>query len=205
MKQTRHTQQGMTLLELLVVVGIIGVLVVTSIPNIPPIIANHRISTSGNDLLIKIRSVRRLAMNMRRKLIMEFDVDDRSFQVIRPEHVEYDLLKDIAGAVEQGVDFTSDNQYVLYKEEGGDTVLCMAEWAELQIQDTTSTTCRYAVGRKKGSGIDEMSTDCPIQRITFNPSGVIESTCSVSIKNNLVDRQFTLKVYKGGQVLLRRE
>lgn len=191
----RKALQGVTLLELLVVVAIIGILVLISLPNVYEIIQMTRIRTATNDLLIKIRAVRTLAIKSRRELRLYIDKDSQSLYVKKPGHTEYDLLKDIATAVAKG---ESLDDYVLYVEKSGD--ICLSSWDESRFEDES---CQYYIGRNKDvNGVDNITFDddaaCSV--IVINPSGTFRSTCTITLENTRLQRTHKVAIYKGGQL-----
>jgi hypothetical protein len=199
MKRTLATTKGVTLLELLVVVTIIMILAVISLPNIFKIIMMHRIRTSTNDVLIKARFIRSLAIKSRRQLVWDLNLQEQSFTIIKTAHTEYDLLQDIADAVSKGQ--TLDDEYILYEERGGQ--VCNTTWNNALVPDSI---CEYYFGGSKSkNGIDADivvdPTSC--EEIKFYPSGTLQSTCKITIKNKMLDRQYTILLYKGGQIAIK--
>lgn len=196
MKIARQNNKGVTLLELLVVITIIGILVLISLPNIFKIITMHRIRTSANDVLIKARFVRELAIKTRRRLNMQFTDDTESFYIQKMGHTEYDLLKDIATAISKAQPINTD-EYILYVEKGG--FICPSTWANALLPDAT---CEYYVGGSlMKNGVDTLTSDC--DPIIFNASGTIDSTCTITITNTMLNRQYDIMLYKGGQMKIK--
>lgn len=186
MRRYRQNIKGITLLEMLVVVTIIGILVLISLPNIPPIIAGHRVRSSANDLLTKVRTIRSVAISKRRQLDMTIDTTEHLLKVEKPKHTEYDLLKDIALAISTSSEaYPNLSSFILYEED--------AETLE-----------EVHVGDKRRNGIDLMETDCPSNKVSFNPSGTIQSTCTITITNKKSSGKYQLTLYKGGQIVLER-
>ena len=200
MKRTLATTKGVTLLELLVVVTIIMILAVISLPNIFKIIMMHRIRTSTNDVLIKARFIRSLAIKSRRQLVWDLNLQEQSFTIIKTGHTEYDLLEDIADAVSKGQ--ALDDEYILYEERGGQ--VCNTTWNNALVPDST---CEYYFGGSKSkNGIDADIVIEPSScgnELKFYPSGTLQSTCEITIKNEMLDRQYTILLYKGGQIAVK--
>jgi prepilin-type N-terminal cleavage/methylation domain-containing protein len=191
---TQHTQrhislrqQGVTLMELLVVVAIISIIALTSLPNIPPILAGNRIRSTSNNLLSKMRSIRSVAIAKRRQLDVVLDTDNYVLKVQKPAHTEYDLLKDIAEAIStSSATYPNLSSFILYEEDS-------QTLEEVKLGTDTHR-----------SGIDKMETDCPSKKISFNPSGTIQDTCTIWLKNKRSTTQYELRLYKGGQVVMER-
>ena len=199
MKRTLATTKGVTLLELLVVVTIIMILAVISLPNIFKIIMMHRIRTSTNDVLIKARFIRSLAIKSRRQLVWDLNLQEQSFTIIKTGHTEYDLLEDIADAVSKGQ--ALDDEYILYEERGGQ--VCNTTWNNALI---SGSTCEYYFGgsqSKNGIDADIVVEPTSCDEIKFYPSGTLQSTCKIMIKNKMLDRQYTILLYKGGQIAIK--
>lgn len=194
----QHTK-GVTLIELLVVVAIIMILAVISLPNIFKIIMMHRIRTSANDVFIKARFIRSLAIKTRRQLVWDLNLPEQSFTIIKPEHTEYDLLQDIADAVSKGQ--TLDDKYILYEERGGQ--VCNTTWNNALVP---GSTCEYYFGEsqsKNGIDADIVVDPASCAEIKFYPAGTLQSTCKITIKNEMLDRQYTILLYKGGQIAVK--
>lgn len=184
-------QQGVTLMELLVVVAIIGILSLVSLPNIPPIIAGHRIRSSSNNLLSKMRSIRSVSIAKRRQLDVVLDIDNDQhiyvLKVEKPAHTEYDLLKDIAEAIStSSATYPNLSSFILYEEDS----------QSLEEIDLSAD--------RRQHGIDKMATDCPNNKISFNPSGTLKDTCTIRLGNKRSNTQYHLRLYKGGQIVLER-
>jgi len=174
-------------MELLVVIGIIGILVLVSLPNIYKIIMMHRIRSSATELLTRARSVRRLALTKRRELQMIVDTEEHTFRVEKPGHTEYDLLKDIAGAILASSEtYPNLTAFMLYYE------------------NATSLELNVHIGDANNDGYDNMTTTCINKTVSFNPAGTIEPTCSFTLTNSQIDTQYELRMYKGGQIILKR-
>lgn len=190
--------RGLTLLELLVVVAIIGILSLISLPNIYQIIQMNRIRTSANDLLIKVRYARSLAIKTQRELTMTVNLPQESLSIFKPGHTEYNLLADIAGRILSNQ--ALDDRHLLYVEKSGK--ICVSTWNNARV---SSESCEYYIGdSRKNNGVDEVTSTCPNNQIVFEASGVLrDATCSFQIKNQRLDRSFTVVVYKGGQVVLK--
>jgi prepilin-type N-terminal cleavage/methylation domain-containing protein len=194
----RYSQynRGVTLLELLVVVTIIAILAVISLPNIYKIIMMHRIRTSANDILTKARFIRSLAIKSRRQLLLSFDGVEQSFSLMKIGHTEYDLLEDIADAVSKGQSL--DDKYILYEEKGGQ--VCNTTWNNALVP---GSTCEYYLGGsqiKNGIDADIEFEPSNCNQIKFYPSGTLQSTCTITIKNTRLNRQHKILLYKGGQM-----
>lgn len=156
-----------------------------SIPNIYRIIVGHRFRTSGNDLLVKTRWVRSVAIAKRRRLDMIIHSGNQTLEVLKPAHTEYDLLKDIAKAISTSASaFPNLSSFILYEEDS----------------DTLET---FEIGDANDNAVDVMTTTCTNDTISFNPSGTLSETCEIAIKNTRTNGQVTLKLYKGGQTILR--
>ena len=202
----RQNTKGVTLLELLVVVAIIMILSVISLPNIFKIIMMHRIRTSANDVLIKARFIRSLAIKTRRELVWNINKSEQSFTIIKTGHTEYDLLQDLADAVSKGKTLdpadTAADEYILYVEKGGQ--VCDTTWNNALVPDST---CEYYFGGSQSkNGLDAdiviEPSSCGNQ-LKFYPSGTLQSTCNIIIKNEMLDRQYTILLYKGGQIAIK--
>ena len=217
MRRQHVNQNGMTLLEMLVVVTIIAILSVISLPNIFSIIQMNRLRTSAGEMLLKTRFVRDLAIKSRRQVKLVIDPGvagnpKQTVRIVRSDYTEYNLLENIAEAVRKNEipAVGTPSRYVLYEEKGG--TLCVAQWAEYLVTTTDGKCEYYFAGIPPNNGIDPdagktprkppMVTDCPANTIVFNPSGTLEATCNITIKNIKFDRQFTLTLYKGGQTRL---
>lgn len=186
-------------MELLVVITIISILALLSIPNIYKIIMMHRIRTSANDVLLKARFVRSLAIKSRRQLVMNIDAVEQSFNIMKIGHTEYDLLQDIADAVSKGLSL--DDEYILYVERGGQ--VCNTTWNNALVPDST---CEYYLGgsqTKNGIDDDLVFGPASCSQIRFYPAGTLQSTCKITIKNEMLDRQYTILLYKGGQMAIK--
>ena len=184
-------------MELLVVIGIIGILVLISLPNISKIIMMNRFRSSANDMLIRSRFVRDLALKTRRQLNLVITPANQSGSIQKPAYTEYDLLQNIAEAIRKSETIT--DKYILYEEKGGK--VCLAHWNEYAVPP--GNTCEYYLaGIKPNNAVDDFSTTCPLNRVSFNPSGTFEDTCAITVKNNTLKRQYTLTLYKGGQTML---
>ena len=196
----RQNTKGVTLIELLVVVAIIMILAVISLPNIFKIIMMHRVRTSANDVFIKARFIRSLAIKTRRQLVWNLNKNEQSFTIIKTGHTEYDLLQDIADAVSKNK--TLDDEYILYEERGGQ--VCNTTWNNALVP---GSTCEYyLVGSKSKNGIDadiEVDPASCGNELRFYPSGTLQSTCEITIKNEILDRQYTILLYKGGQIAIK--
>jgi prepilin-type N-terminal cleavage/methylation domain-containing protein len=206
MKRTLAPTKGVTLIELLIVVAIIMILAVISLPNIFKIIMMHRVRTSANDVFIKARFIRSLAIQSRRELVWAIDKGEQSFTIISLGHTEYDLLQDIADAVSKGktldpADSAAD-EYILYAEKGGQ--MCNTKWNNALVPDST---CEYYFGGSRNkNGIDADIVIEPSScgsEVKFYPSGTLQSTCQITIKNEMLDRQYTILLYKGGQIAIK--
>lgn len=193
---SRYRSTGFTLVELLVVVIIIGMMATISVPNITQIIRMNRIRRTANDLLIKARYARSLAVSTRRELSMNLDLINESFSLYKEGHTEYNLLEDIPGAIARGQ--TLDDQYILFVEKGGS--VCVSTWNSARV---TTDSCEYYFGESRfHNGVDQVITDCPLP-LQFEPSGVLNATCSIRIRNDSLDREYELKLFKGGQMVLK--
>lgn len=216
MRRQYVKQHGMTLLELLVVVTIIAILSVISLPNIFSIIQMNRLRTSAGEMLLKARFVRDLAIKSRRQVNLVIDPGvagnpKQTVRIERPAYTEYNLLQNIAEAVRKNEipAVGTPSRYVLYEEKGG--TLCVAQWAEYLVLTTDGKCEYYFAGIPPNNGIVPPSgeaplvmTDCPANNtIVFNPSGTLDATCNITIRNIKLDnRKFTLTLYKGGQTRL---
>ncbi|PID58318.1 hypothetical protein CSB45_04425 [candidate division KSB3 bacterium] len=179
-KKTR----GMTLIELLIVIAIIGILVMIATPNFYNIMRKHRLRSSANDLLSKARWVRTVAIAKRRQLEMTIhDGSNPSLTVKKPKHTEYNLLKDIAGALLQTHLADPLKNFVLFEE-------------------AANTLGSFTIGDKDKPGYSSMTTNCPAKTISFSPSGTLSATCNISIISD-TGASYTLELYKGGQMILR--
>jgi prepilin-type N-terminal cleavage/methylation domain-containing protein len=189
-----HKNRGVTLLEMLTVIAIIGIIVLIGLPNWTKVIMMHRIRTSANDLMIKIRYVRSTAIKTRRELVMSIDGAEQSVSIQRSGHKEYDLLQDLADVVSKGL--TLGDQYVLYEEDSG--TVCVSHWDDGRV---APDRCAYYVGgRFNSNGIDtNITTDCS-GPIVINPSGTFNQTCSFTLRNDMLGREYDIKLFKGGQV-----
>ena len=196
MRRYRQNNKGVTLLELLVVITIIAILAVISLPNIYKIIMMHRIRTSANDILTKARFTRSLAIKSRRQLLWTINAAEQSLSLMKLGHTEYDLLEDIADAVSKGE--TLDDEYILYEEKGGQ--VCNTTWNNALVPDST---CEYYLGgspSKNGIDVDIEFEPSNCNQIKFYPSGTLQSTCTIIIKNTSLNRQHRILLYKGGQI-----
>lgn len=198
-RKYRQNNTGVTLLELLVVITIIMILAVISLPNIYKIIMMHRIRTSANDVLLKARFVRSLAIKSRRQLVLNINAAEQSFNIMKTGHTEYDLLQDLADAVSKGK--ALDDEYILYVERGGQ--VCNTTWNNALVPDST---CEYYFGgsqTKNGIDADLVLDPGSCSTIRFYPAGTLQSTCKITIKNVMLDRQYTILLYKGGQIAIK--
>jgi hypothetical protein len=111
-------------------------------------------------------------------------------------HTEYDLLEDIADAVSKGE--TLDDEYILYEEKGGQ--VRNSTWNNALVPGSTSEY--YLGGSQSKNGIDAdiefEPSNC--NQVKFYPSGTLQSTCTITIKNTMLDRQYRILLYKGGQM-----
>jgi prepilin-type N-terminal cleavage/methylation domain-containing protein len=204
-RQAHRVTRGVTLIELLAVVTIIGILAMISLPNIYKIIQMNRIRSSCNDLLIKIRYARALAIKTHREMRITLNLTKESFTLFKPGHTEYDLLKDaeIASAVASDTQTLNDRQKLFIEKSGR---VCVTSWGGSQI---SSGACEYYVGESaRNNGIDTFTSTCPAGTnagevvLTFEASGVVSATCSITMQSTKVKNTYTLKMYKGGQMVL---
>ena len=192
-RRYRQNIKGFTIVELLAVIAIIGILAVISLPNIYKIIMMYRIRSSANDVLSKARFIRALAIELRRQVVWKINKTEQSFTIQRLGHTEYDLLKDIADVVSKGQSL-NDDEYILYEEKGGE--VCNTTWNTSLVPDSI---CKYYFGGGKDkNGIDsdivlDPTTTC--DEIKFYPSGTLQSTCTITIKNVVLDRQYQILLY----------
>lgn len=189
--------RGVTLLEMLIVIAIIGILVLIGLPNYSRIIMMARLRASSNDLLMKIRHVRSLAIKTQRELHMSFNLPNQSFMLRKPGHTEYNLLEDLATASADGS--LGNDKYILYVEKGGG--VCVDNWNEARVSQEKCEDGYYIGGGRKKNGIDtDLVTDCPSNTITVNPSGTLGETCDINMTNKWLGRTYTIRLYRGGQV-----
>jgi hypothetical protein len=109
-------------------------------------------------------------------------------------------LEDIADAVSKNK--TLDDEYILYQEKGGQ--VCNTTWNNALVP---GSTCEYYMGGSKSkNGIDADIVIEPAScgtELRFYPSGTLQSTCEITIKNEMLGRQYTILLYKGGQIAVK--
>lgn len=179
-----------------------------SLPNIAAIIQMTRIRSTSNDLLSKMRYVRSLAIKTQRELVVSLKPEHESFQITKPAYIEYNLLEDLAGRIRVGgtISADDDDKYVLYEEAAG--TICQSGWGDAQASEAetwTGGTCWYYFGGSlKNNGVDLLESTCNV--IKFEPSGALEPNndpnCRIRIYNERLNRQYTLVLFKGGQMIL---
>lgn len=205
-----RTCRGFTMAEVLTVITIIGILVLISLPNILGIMQMNRFRTSANDLLVKVRYARSLAIKARKRITMIIDLNQESFRLIKPGHTEYDLMKDISGAVSAGI--ALDDRYILYVEKSG--AICVNSWNNSQV---SSGACAYYIGEtQRNNAVDQVISAAPAVlpcaagpqpntvQLEFEPSGILnQPTCTIRLTSTQLNRSHDLTVYRGGQITLQ--
>jgi prepilin-type N-terminal cleavage/methylation domain-containing protein len=226
MNKIKYDNRGVTLMEILVVVAIIGILVAISVPNIPPIIAGHRLRTSNNDLVSKLRMVRQLSISSVRTIELTMNLTDQNFTVDKLQHKEYNSL-DLNVATNKDLNATfatsqHDPGSAAAETEVEPFVLFTDQQVRMHLipRWNTDGTPIYEVpigymlkdGFKNGNnGIDTMTmiiadTSQSTTKLTFYPSGIVEPNVIITLQGpQKYHTQYVINVYKGGQIRSRRE
>ena len=226
---TRFTrnQHGVTLMELLIVVAIIGILVGISLPNIPPIIAGHRLRTSNNDLVSKLRYIRGLAISKGRTLEVELKLDEQWLRVSSLGFTEYNMLavednKDILtrmaeiksktatqeGATEAEVQ-TAVGAYVLFKETE-ELLHIIPRWNKTTKAPIYEIPINYDIQSNmtnKYNGVESLKAKksgetveiTDTVTIQFSPSGLIEPGVLITMDGRY-NQRYEITAFKGGQI-----
>lgn len=214
-------QRGVTLMELLIVVGIIGVLVGISLPNIPPIIAGHRLRTSNNDLVSKLRYIRGLAISKGRTLEVVLNLNEQQLTVSSLSFSEYNMLavednKDIltrmseikANATEAEVQ-AAVGPYVQFKETK-ELLHIIPRWDKatkapiykipINYDIQSNMTNKYnGVESLKAKPVGEPLQETGTVTIQFTPSGLIEPGILI-IMDGRYNQRYEITAFKGGQI-----
>ncbi len=205
MKNMMRNTKGVTLIELLVVLAIIGILALLTLPNIPAIIAGHRLRTSANDVLSKLRSVRSLAISKGRTLELEMDTTAQTFTVTRLEHTEYNLVgtvddQDFVSAIADGDDLTG---FILFSETE-ESIHMLPIWNSdgtpdynVPINFDVQSTLTY-------NGIETL-TMTPSTKLTFNAEGTLDENVTITLTGpaRYGSGTFEIVTYKGGQIKIK--
>jgi len=174
--KTRNTQ-GVTLIEMLIVVAIIGTLAGISLPNFMTMIKNNRVRARSVALLGALRNERSRAIALNRQVQMDIDATAKTYSVTRVAYTLYDPLSP---------DLFHPN-------------ILNTEPAEMLLAATP-----FDEGDWLDQGV-EISPD-PFT-ITFTPSGTINipSVVTASVKLEGEHIGYEIVLYKGGQIGFSRQ
>ena len=170
------SQRGVTLMEMMAIVMIIGILSTIAIPNFVTLIKNHRLRQSSIVLLSALRKERSRALSLSRQIQVSINATDWTYIVKKLEFNFFDPMQLAAGE----------------ELKKGDEIFTEPEQT-------------IASGSFKTGGLESVvinSSAAAKLDLTFNPSGTVNDTATITLSNNHLSYQ--IQVYKGGQMQLVR-
>lgn len=173
MKRYTLNTRGVTLTEMLTVVAIIGILATIAVPNFIGIIRNHRTRTAAMTLLHAIRRERARALSVNRSVAMDIDGTAKTYDVRLLQYTFYDP----------------------YRVFGGEDTE-----AERTEPERTLLVGQTFDPKDGLSSVDPSGT----LTLLFNASGTIRTGTPdvLTIALDGHDFGYTLKIYRGGQIVL---
>ena len=106
----KHTSEGFTLIEMMIVIAIIGILAAVTVPHYQSLMDHYRLESDSNQVLVRLRQAKQMSMDERKNIGVVLNTNQVQLVSVDPATGQLTTLEG-AYTFDKRISFNSDPAY----------------------------------------------------------------------------------------------